>query len=67
LQLAIEEKKEGRTASIKESIAAAHAEAAQMQERIAAAKEQKNVDAAVNLAASSKRLLALIAEAEQLR
>jgi hypothetical protein len=38
-----------------------------MQERIAAAKEQKNVDAAVNLAASSKRLLALIAEAEQLR
>jgi hypothetical protein len=66
LQLAIEERKQGRTASIKESIAAAHAEAAQMQERIAAAKEQKNIDAAVNLAASSKRLLALVAEAEQL-
>ena len=66
LQLAIEEKKEKRVAAIKESIAAAHAEAAQVQELIAAAKEQKNIDAAVNLAASSKRLLSLIAEAENL-
>ena len=44
----------------------AHAEAAQIQEQVARAKEAKNIDAAVNLAASGKRLLALMEEAEKL-
>lgn len=44
----------------------AHAEAAEVQEAVAQVKEENNVDAAVNLAATAKRLLVLIDEAEQL-
>ena len=38
-----------------------------MEARIAAAKEDNNIDAAVNLAATTKRLLALIDEAAKLK
>jgi hypothetical protein len=65
LSLAMEEKRSGRAGDISEAIGWAHAEAAQIQERIAAAKEKKNIDAAVNLAATSKRLVALAVEAEK--
>jgi hypothetical protein len=65
LNLAINEKKAGRLADIGEHLSAAHVEAAQIQERIAEAKENKNIDAAVNLAATAKRLLAMAAEAEK--
>lgn len=65
LALAMEERKAGRANDISECVKAAHAEAAQIQERIAEAKEKKNIDAAVNLAATSKRLLATAAEAEK--
>lgn len=65
LSLAMEEKKSGRAGDISEAIGWAHAEAAQIQERIAEAKEKKNIDAAVNLAATSKRLVALAADAEK--
>jgi hypothetical protein len=63
LHLAVSEKKAGRLADISEHLSAAHVEAAQIQERIAEAKENKNIDAAVNLAATAKRLLSTAAEA----
>lgn len=65
LNLAVNEKKAGRLSDISEHLAAAHVEAAQINERIAEAKEKKNIDAAVNLAATAKRLLASAAEAEK--
>jgi hypothetical protein len=65
LHLAVNEKKAGRLADISEHLSAAHVEAAQIQERIAEAKENKNIDAAVNLAATAKRLLSMAAEAEK--
>jgi hypothetical protein len=65
LNLAMNEKKAGRLDDISEHLAAAHVEAAQINERIAEAKEKKNIDAAVNLAATAKRLLAMAAEAEK--
>ena len=37
-----------------------------MKEYVEKAKESKNIDAAVNLAATSKRLLSLIAEGEKI-
>jgi hypothetical protein len=37
-----------------------------MRDQVAQAKEAKNIDAAVNLAATNKRLLGLIAEGEKL-
>ncbi|MEO5937091.1 MAG: hypothetical protein ABIP81_07740 [Terriglobales bacterium] len=54
------------TADLMGAINAAHLEAAQLQELIAEAKDAKNIDAAVNLAASAKRLLGAIDEAEKL-
>ncbi len=47
-------------------ISLAQTEAAQAQQQIAGAKKARNLDGAVNLAATTKRLLALIAEAEGL-
>src|SRR5947209_1932218 len=44
----------------------AHLAVHEMRDDVAAAKEQKDIDAAVNLAASAKRLLALIDQAEKL-
>jgi hypothetical protein len=67
LQIAVDSKKRGEAVDVALAIATAHAEAAQMQERIAAAKDAKNIDAAVNLAATHKRLLSLVAESEKLQ
>jgi hypothetical protein len=57
--------KSGKKPDLAEAIQSAHTEAATLQELIAKAKDAKNIDAAVNLAASAKRLLAGIDEAEK--
>lgn len=44
----------------------AHVQAASIQEQVAKAKDKAEIDAAVNLAATAKRLLALIADTEKL-
>jgi hypothetical protein len=44
----------------------AHLAVEEMRNQVAKAKEEKNIDGAVNLAATTKRLLALIAEGEKL-
>jgi len=56
-------KKAAPDADVAGALAAAQFESVKLQERIAAAKQAKDIDAAVNLAATSKRLLALIDEA----
>lgn len=64
---AVERKKKGiLAADLPEAVKLAHAEVALLQETIAKAKERKDIDAAVNLAATCKRLLSLIDEAERL-
>ena len=59
-----EEKKQGNTANVGAALTAAHQEAAALQAQVAVAKEKKNIDGAVNLAATARRLLALIEELE---
>jgi len=44
-----------------------HAEAARLQEQIAQARDTRNIDAAVNLAASQKRLLQILDEAKKVQ
>ncbi len=64
---AVERKKKNLPAvDLPDVIKLAHAEVALLQESIAKAKDAKDIDAAVNLAASGKRLLSLIDEAEKL-
>jgi len=65
LTLALEKKKKGDSSELPGVISLAHAEAALMQERVARAKDTRNIDAAVNLAATAKRLLALLEQAEK--
>jgi hypothetical protein len=62
---AMEARKRGDTGDIAAAIAQAHAEAAHLQEEIAAAKDRKDIDTAVNLSATAKRLLALVEQAEK--
>lgn len=62
----VEKTKRGQPAPLAALLKMAHAEAAHVQEQVARAKDARNIDAAVNLAASGKRLLALMDEAEKL-
>ncbi len=62
----VEKCKRGQPAPLADLTQMALAEAARIQEQVARAKEARNIDAAVNLAASGKRLLALMEEAEKL-
>lgn len=62
----VEKCKRGQPAPLAGLTQMAHAEAARIQEQVARAKDARNIDAAVNLAASGKRLLALMEEAEKL-
>lgn len=62
---AAEDRKQGKPVDVKPVLAAAHAEAAQLQAQVAVAKEKKDIDAAVNLAATARRLLGLIGDLEQ--
>jgi hypothetical protein len=45
----------------------ARAQAAEMEAQVQEAKETNNIDAAVNLAATTKRLMALIEEGDKLK
>ena len=65
LAVALENSKQGHASELPAMISLGHAEAALMQERVAKAKDAKNIDAAVNLAATAKRLLALLEQAEK--
>ena len=62
----VENRKRGQPAPLEGLLEMARAEAAQIQQQVAGAKEARNIDSAVNLAASGKRLLALMEEAEKL-
>jgi hypothetical protein len=59
-------KRAGVSNGLPSTISLAQTEAAQAQLQIEAAKKARNLDAAVNLAATAKRLLALITEAQSL-
>ena len=61
----IEDLKRGEAVDIPALISQARMEAAQLQEQVAVAKEKKDIDTAVNLAATAKRLLALLEQAEK--
>lgn len=61
---AVEERKAGKPLDAGPMLAAAHQEAAALQAQIAHAKEKKNIDGAVNLAASARRLIGLMEEME---
>lgn len=64
----VERKKAGNdTPDLKASIALGRAEVARLQEGIAQARDARNIDAAVNLAATQKRLLQILDEAAKLQ
>jgi len=62
---AVERKKKGAAPDLAAVLNLAHAEIGLLQEAIAQAKDAKNIDGAVNLAATCKRLLGLIDETER--
>jgi hypothetical protein len=65
---AVGKKKSGAgAADFKSALVLGRAEAARLQEAIAQARDVKNVDAAVNLAATQKRLLQVLEEANKLQ
>ncbi len=62
----VEKSKRGQPAPLAALLEMTHAEADRIQAQVARAKDARNIDAAVNLAASGKRLLALMEEAKKL-
>jgi len=66
LYVGVERHKKHESTDLFVALEIAHVAAEQMRDQVARAKEAKNIDAAVNLAATNKRLLGLIAEAEKL-
>src|SRR5262249_12913758 len=61
----LEKKKRGEPAQLADAIRVAQAEIQTIQEQIAAAKERQDIDAAVNMSATCKRLQTLVTEAEK--
>jgi hypothetical protein len=61
----LEKKKRGEPAHVADAVRLAQAEMTKIQEQIAAAKEKNDIDAAVNMAATCKRLQTLVTEAEK--
>ena len=59
--------REGDSNNVRAALQCAHVEAALIQEEVAKAKDRGDIDAAVSLAATSKRLLAVIDETEKLK
>jgi len=57
--------KSGAPADLPTTLSLCHAEAALVQEKVAKAKDLNNIDAAVNLAATAKRMLSTVEEAEK--
>jgi len=66
LHVCMERHKKNEPTDLSAAVDIARAQIEAMKEHVEKAKESKNIDAAVNLAATSKRLLSLIAEAEKL-
>ena len=62
-----EKVKRGQPNRLVEALECAHVQAAVIQEQVAKAKDRGDIDAAVSLAATSKRLLAVIDETEKLK
>ncbi len=67
LQVSIARHKKDESVDLVAAIQIAHEQMEAVSPFIAAAKEANNVDAAVNLAATTKRMLALIKQAEVLQ
>jgi hypothetical protein len=59
--------KSARGNALANALDCAHVQAAAIQEHVAKAKDRGDIDAAVSLAATAKRLLSLIDETEKLR
>ena len=57
----------GEAPDLKSAVVLGRAEAARLQEAIAQARDARNIDAAVNLAATQKRLLQILEEANKLQ
>ncbi len=66
LHVCVERHKKKEPTDLFAALEIAHIAAHEMRQEVARAKNEKNIDAAVNLAASAKRLLALIEQAEKL-
>ncbi|HEX8924279.1 MAG TPA: hypothetical protein VF786_00730, partial [Terriglobales bacterium] len=64
---AVERRRTGSAPDLKSAVALGRAEAARLQEGIAQARDARNIDAAVNLAATQKRLLQILEEATKLQ
>jgi hypothetical protein len=63
----VERRKHGEAGlDLRGAVKTAQLEAAKIQARIAIAKESKDIDSAVNLAATSKRLMTLLEEADKI-
>jgi hypothetical protein len=65
LHVCVERHKKNEPTDLAAAMDIARAQIEEMKQHVEAAKEAKNIDAAVNLAATSKRLLSLIAECEK--
>lgn len=66
LHVCVERQKKHEPTDLFVALEIAHLAVEEMRQQVAKAKEAKNIDAAVGLAATTKRLLALIAEGEKL-
>lgn len=66
LHVCVERHKKNEPTDLAAAMDIARAQVAEMKEHVEKAKEAKNIDAAVNLAATAKRLLSLITETEKL-
>lgn len=64
---ALDRKKRNEPVDLACIVKLGHAEAARLQEQIAQARDTRNIDAAVNLAATQKRLLQILDQAEKLQ
>jgi hypothetical protein len=65
LHVCVERHKKNEPTDLAAAMDIARVQVDEMKQHVEAAKETKNIDAAVNLAATSKRLLSLIAECEK--
>ena len=65
LHVCMERHKKNESTDLAAAMDIARAQVEEMKSHVEAAKEAKNIDAAVNLAATTKRLLSLIAEGEK--
>jgi len=66
LHVCMERQRKGEPTAMDVALKLARTQVMEMEQQVAVAKEANNIDAAVNLAATTKRLLALIDEGEKL-